>query len=105
MSVHEDDYIRPVFKLIPNGTALPPTIKLRDSEVSRQDLLAYLEGKFKTRAEGTVFLLTSPEIATRHIDDIVHIIRSSPFVDNVCVVDSQMLPAWFPKKPEPRGRL
>jgi hypothetical protein len=105
MSVHEDDYIRPVFKLIPNGEALPPTIKLRDSEVSHQDLPAFLEGMFKTRAERTVFLLTSPEIAPRHVGDILHIMRSSPFVNNVCVMDSQMLPAWFPKNPEPRGRL
>src|SRR5262249_36952447 len=47
MSVHEDDYTRPVFKLIFNGETLPPTIKLRDSEVSHQELPAYLEGMFK----------------------------------------------------------
>jgi hypothetical protein len=105
MSAHGDDYIRPVFKLIFNGETLPPTIKLRDSAVSHQDLPAYLEGLFKTRAERTVFLLTSPEIAPRYVDDILHLMRSSLYVNNVCVMDSQMLPPWFPKNPEPRGRL
>jgi hypothetical protein len=105
MSLHEDDYIRPVFKLIFNGESLPPMIKLRDSDVSPRDLPVYLEGMFKTRAERTVFLLTSPEIAPRYVDEILHIMRTSPFVNNVCVMDSHMLPPWFPKNPEPRERL
>lgn len=105
MSAHEDDYIRPVFKLIFKGETLPPAIKLRDSGVSHQDLPAYLEAMFKTRAERTAFLLTSPEIEPRYVDDILRIMQSSPFVNNVCIMDSQMLPSWFPKAPEPRGRL
>ena len=105
MSFHEDDYIRPVFKVIFNGETVPPTIMLRDEHVTRQDLPAYLEGMFKTRAEKTAFLLTSPEILPRHVDDILRIMRSSPFVNNVCVINSQMLPPWFPKNPEPRGLL
>jgi hypothetical protein len=105
MSVHEDDYIRPVFKLIFKGETMPPTIGLRDSEFSQQDLPSRLEGMFKTRAERTAFLLTSPGIARRYVDDVLHIMRSSSFVDSVCLIDSQALPSWFPKNPEPRGRL
>ncbi|HET9791632.1 MAG TPA: hypothetical protein VFR08_10050 [Candidatus Angelobacter sp.] len=103
MGFHEDDYIRPVFKLIFKGETMPPAIQLRDEDVSRRDLPSYLEGMFKTRAERTVFLVSSPKIEPQYVEDILRIMQSSPFVNNVCVMDSQILPPWFPKNPEPRA--
>src|ERR1700674_4149613 len=103
MSVHQDDYVRPVFKLISTGETLPPTIRLRDFDIPGQDLPKNLEGMFKLRAERTVFLLTAPGIAPRYVNDLLRTLRNSPFVNNVCVIDSQALSEWFPKTPEPRG--
>jgi hypothetical protein len=105
MSFHKDDYLRPVFKLTKTDDALRPTIRVRDFEIPWQDLPKTLDGMFRTRPERTVFLVTAPGIAPRYLDDILLRMQASTFVDNVCVIDSQALPEWFPKTPEPRGRL
>ena len=106
MQAHMDDYTRPIFVLTAQTAAGKDShIQVRDVNVPWNEIPELLEGFFKTRAERTLFVLKGADVRPQLVDRMVSVARQSPFVDRVCMVDSGSIPSWFPRTPEPRGKL
>ena len=106
MQAHMDDYTRPILVLTaPTAAGQDYHIQFRDVNVPWNEIPKLLEGFFKTRAERTLFVLKGTDVRPQLVDQMVGIARQSQVVDRVCVVDSGSIPGWFPRTPEPRGKL
>jgi hypothetical protein len=99
----EHYYLRPVFTLTRTLGDERIAFGLRKEKIDWAELPQIFDS-FRTRSERTVFVVAERE-QTSEKDRFVDIARRSPYVDNLCFIDPNDLPDWFPRSPEPRGPM
>jgi hypothetical protein len=103
MKATEQRYLRPVFTL--TGTVGDERIAfgLRKVRIDWAELPKIFDS-FRTQSERTIFVVAKREQNSEK-DRFTDIARRSPYVDNLCLIDPNDLPDWFPRLPEPRGLM
>jgi hypothetical protein len=85
-----------VIQIIQQTGNTRPSIRINDEDqtwTKAQELLAQI---YSVRAERVIFVVNNPDVDQLYQSELMDMMRQSPVIDDVCVIDPKNPPSWYP---------
>ncbi|HEY6307420.1 MAG TPA: hypothetical protein VI488_13275 [Candidatus Angelobacter sp.] len=85
-----------IVELVQRTSEMRPLISINTETQSWPEAQERLKQIYSTRADRVVFLVDNANVDQRYRSELMDLMRQSPIIEDVCVIDPENPPSWYP---------
>jgi hypothetical protein len=85
-----------IVELVQQTKELRPLISINTETQSWPEAQERLKQIYSTRPDRVVFLVDNANEDQRYRSELIDLVRQSPMIEDVCVIDPKSPPSWYP---------